>query len=335
MSDNARTPKGSVPFAGYDLIGDVHGCGDSLVALLTKLGYTRRRGVFQFHNSKKPRQAVFLGDILDRGPKIRESIHIIRDMVEKGSARIIMGNHEYNALAYTTRAPAGSGKTYLREHTPNHVRLIHETLEQFANHPLDWKDTLAWFYEWPLLLEFEHFRVIHACWDQALVEQFLQRCPDACINEQFVIDADDYKHPAGRFISRATRGVSLLLPDKLTITASDGYTRRTFRVKYWVDNPQTFGDVHFQPDPLPNKLACRPLSDTEKAYIPYYSPDQRPLFIGHYWQSGKPEPLAANIACLDYSAVKNGRLMAYRMNNEQTLSANNFVWVNGHETLVL
>lgn len=321
-------------FAGYDLIGDVHGCGDSLELLLQLLGYCTRGGVYGYRDQRKPRQVIFLGDILDRGPKIRESILLVRDMVERGSAQIVMGNHEYNALAYSTKKP-GSDTRYLLDHTPNLNRLIQETLDQFANHPRDWKDTLNWFYDWPVFLEFKHFRVVHACWDQHLIDQFLQRCPDATIDKDFLVESADYRNPAGRFMSRTTRGASLMLPDNLTITGSDGYSRRAFRVKFWVEEPQTYGDVQFQPDRLDELLAERLLSDEEKNSIPFYDQNQRPLFIGHYWQSGKPGPLANNIACLDYSAVKNGRLMAYRMDDEKILSAKNFVWVNGHEKLIL
>ncbi len=335
MSEVTGLQINSSEFSGYDLVGDIHGCGDSLIELIEKLGYTRRNGSYEYSNQRQPRQLVFLGDILDRGPKIRESIHIVREMVDHGSAQIVMGNHEYNALGYTTLAPSGGGKDYLRAHNANHTRLIQETLDQFANHPRDWSDTLAWLYEWPLFLEFEHFRVIHACWDQTLIDQFVQLRPDGTIDEAFLIASEDYRRFEGRFMSRATRGASLLLPDNLSMTGKDGYTRRTFRVKFWVEHPEYYGDVQFQPDPLDQALAERRLSETEKKYIPYYHHDQRPLFIGHYWQTGQPGPLVDNIACLDYSAVKNGRLMAYRMNSEQVLSADNFVWVNGHETLVL
>jgi hypothetical protein len=53
------------------------------------------------------RQALFLGDIVDRGPRIREALHIVHDMVEAGQAFCIMGNHEYNALGW---APGAAGQ---------------------------------------------------------------------------------------------------------------------------------------------------------------------------------------------------------------------------------
>ena len=52
-----------------------------------------------------------------------------------------------------------------------------------------------------------------------------------------------------------------------------------------------------------------------------------PSVIGHYWCEGIPALPAPNIACLDYSAVKYGRLVAYRWDGETPLNADNFVWV--------
>ena len=61
------------PARSYDLIGDVHGCALTLEHLLDRLGYHKQGGVWQ-HAS---RMAVFVGDIIDRGPRIREALHIV------------------------------------------------------------------------------------------------------------------------------------------------------------------------------------------------------------------------------------------------------------------
>ena len=95
---------------GYDIIGDVHGCAHTLEKLLEQMGYARVGGVWRHPQ----RQALFLGDIIDRGPRIREALLIVRDMVEAGAARCIMGNHEFNALGWVTPAPAGSGRSWVR-----------------------------------------------------------------------------------------------------------------------------------------------------------------------------------------------------------------------------
>ncbi|MEQ6597515.1 metallophosphoesterase, partial [Pseudomonas aeruginosa] len=112
------------PGRGYDLIGDVHGCAHTLDRLLDLLGYRLQGGVWRHPR----RQALFLGDIVDRGPRIREALHRVHAMVDAGEALCIMGNHEFNALGWSTPAAPGSGRQYVREHTPRHARLIKETL---------------------------------------------------------------------------------------------------------------------------------------------------------------------------------------------------------------
>jgi hypothetical protein len=45
-----------------------------------------------------------------------------------------------------------------------------------------------------------------------------------------------------------------------------------------------------------------------------------PVFVGHYWKTGEPKPLAKNIACVDYSAGRNGALVTYRWRGEAELT---------------
>ena len=170
------------PARSYDLIGDVHGCAHTLEHLLDQLGYHKQGGTWR-HPS---RMAVFLGDIIDRGPRIREALHIVHDMTEAGQALCIMGNHEFNALGWTTPAPPGSGKQFVREHNPRHARLIHETLTQFEHHPADWHDFLGWFYDMPLFVDAGRFRVVHACWDEGFIQPLRATFPDGCIDQHFL-----------------------------------------------------------------------------------------------------------------------------------------------------
>ncbi len=308
---------------GYDLIGDVHGCDATLERLLCDLGYRKQRGVYR-HRS---RQAIFVGDIIDRGPRIREALHRVHDMVECGAAKVVMGNHEYYALAYNTPAPADSGRRYVREHLPQHDRLIAETHEQFANHSQDWRDFLGWFMHWPLFLEFDDFRVVHACWDEQLIGEFRRRYPNHCMDDDFLLETCDRKSFASRVIQRLTRGTDMRLPDGMDMTSADGYVRCYFRTKFWAESPQTYRDIVFQPDPLPDSVIDQPLNERQQQRVLSYGAEERPLFFGHYWLQGRPEPLTPNLACLDYSAVKYGRMVAYRMDGEQTLDRNKFVWV--------
>ncbi len=309
---------------GYDLIGDVHGCMMTLVRLLELLGYSKRDGVYRHPN----RKVIFIGDIVDRGPRIREALHIVRDMVEHGSAHIVMGNHEYNALGYCTRARPGSGHTYLREHNERHERLIRQTLEQFESYPAEWNDFLGWFYEIPLFLELEDFRVVHACWDEHLIAQFKDSYGGNLINEDFLHASTVKGSFAGQVMDRLLRGTDMRLPNGESITGNDGFTRHFFRTKFWNSKPEFYQDIVFQPDPLPSHIAKHRLSDEEKKQLLTYDTQQPPVFVGHYWMSGPPVPIQTNIACLDYSAVKYGKLVAYRMDGEKVLSKDKFVWVD-------
>jgi diadenosine tetraphosphatase ApaH/serine/threonine PP2A family protein phosphatase len=308
---------------GYDLIGDIHGCAHTLETLLVKMGYFQRNGVYQ-HATRK---AVFIGDIIDRGPRIREALHLVKAMVDAGSAFIVMGNHEYNALGYFTLARPGTGHTYLREHNSRHNRLINETLEQFAQYPLEWKEFLEWFYQLPLFLEMDGFRVVHACWDSQLIEAYRQRFSRNTIDEDFLHDSTVKGSFAGKVMDRLLRGTDLKLPEGESITGKDGFVREFFRTKFWSEQPKTYQDVVFQPDPLPDVFKSRLLTEKEKKQLLTYDRSELPLFVGHYWMSGTPRPITPNIVCLDYSAVKYGKLVAYRLDDEVKLSSDKFVWV--------
>jgi protein phosphatase len=85
----------------FDVIGDVHGCADELVELLALLGYERdeeRNGDFPdggpVYSHPAGRKALFVGDLVDRGPRILDSVRIVRNMVERGSALAVPGNHD-------------------------------------------------------------------------------------------------------------------------------------------------------------------------------------------------------------------------------------------------
>jgi hypothetical protein len=308
---------------GYDIIGDVHGCGLALRLLLSRLGYSKRDGVY-FHPKRK---VVFLGDIIDRGPRIREALHLVRDMVDAGNAHIVMGNHEYNYLSYCT-----SGESvhlpYLREHTSRHQRILQETINQLANHPADQRDFYQWMTTLPVFLEFEKFRVVHACWHKELIAKLLETTGSNIIDSTFLLQSALKDTFEWTVMDRLLRGTQIKLPNDETMTCRDGYVRQFFRTKFWMKNPELYGEVVFQPDPLPNNMLHRVLSQKELDHLYYYSPQEKNLFIGHYWCEGVPAPITPNIACLDYSAVKFGRLVAYRYDFEETLSADKFVSVD-------
>ena len=92
----------------FDIIGDIHGCYDELVELLRKLGYsietwrTARRPTYSV-TPPEGRKVIFLGDLVDRGPKIPEVLRLVMGMVEAGTALVRPGQPRREAAAQTAR----------------------------------------------------------------------------------------------------------------------------------------------------------------------------------------------------------------------------------------
>jgi protein phosphatase len=82
----------------FDLIGDVHGCGDELEELLAALGYGRDEAGIWRHPQE--RKAVFLGDLVDRGPRVPDVLRIVMRMVQAGGALCVPGNHDEKLLRW-------------------------------------------------------------------------------------------------------------------------------------------------------------------------------------------------------------------------------------------
>jgi protein phosphatase len=89
----------------FDIIGDVHGCADELVTLLERLGYVDAAidppdpiwgGLAYRH--PEGRKAVFVGDLVDRGPRVLDTVRIVRNMVQAGAALCVPGNHDMKLL---------------------------------------------------------------------------------------------------------------------------------------------------------------------------------------------------------------------------------------------
>src|ERR1700739_225451 len=128
----------------YDVIGDIHGYADELKELLLKLGYKQRNGAYRAMN----RSAIFVGDFIDRGPKIREVLEIARAMVTRETACAIIGNHEFNALCYHT--PDGAGGL-LRSHSEKNHHQHQATIDQLVvPYPEEWSSYFEWFKGLPI-----------------------------------------------------------------------------------------------------------------------------------------------------------------------------------------
>jgi len=170
--------------SGYDIIGDIHGYADRLRNLLKLMGYSERNGAWRHPE----RRAVFVGDLIDRGSQQLETVRLVRAMVETGSAQIVLGNHEFNAVAYATPSPSGGG--YCRPHnTKNNDQHKEFLAEVEFGSPLH-RSIIGWFMEIPLWLDLGGVRVVHACWSNPHMEHLQnQFAAGNKLSEQIVVDA--------------------------------------------------------------------------------------------------------------------------------------------------
>ena len=118
----------------FDIVGDVHGCFDELCLLLEKLGYAveAKDGSYSI-TPPDGRKVVFVGDLVDRGPKIPDVLKLAMSMAEAGTALCVPGNHDMKLL---------------RKLRGRDVQLTHglaDTLAQMENEPVEFKQRVTKF----------------------------------------------------------------------------------------------------------------------------------------------------------------------------------------------
>ena len=183
---------GGQTFMGYDIIGDIHGHADKLEALLRTLGYRKTAGAWRHPE----RQAIFVGDFVDRGPAQLRAIDTARRMVDAGAALAVMGNHELNAIAWHTPDARKPG-SYLRSHDSpewgeknrkQHAAFLAEVDGKPALHT----EIIDWFLTLPLWLDLPDVQVVHACWHDRFMKSLApQLHQDRYLTRDLMVAATD------------------------------------------------------------------------------------------------------------------------------------------------
>lgn len=313
----------------YDFIGDIHGHAAELERLLAVLGYEHNG---QQHVHPHRRRVIFLGDYIDRGPEVRRVLETVRGMVDGGSALALMGNHEFNAIAYHAEHPTGSGH-FFREHSEKNNQQHDATLKQFrAETDAGRRELLAWVEWFRSLHLWQHLpgpsgspgvRAVHACWDEPSMNAIAQHLEQlGRLTPSFMAVATDSAHPLYRAVEILLKGPEMTLPEGHTFIDKDGHARREVRTRWFESaDGKTFRNYGFPPDPNHPDV---PVVSAGGGY----PADAPPVFFGHYWlREEHPLLVGPNVACLDRSVAKGGMLAAYRWDGERVLTASNIVAV--------
>lgn len=294
-----------------DFIGDIHGHYDALIQLFEKMGYSFENGVY-IHPERFP---VFIGDYIDRGPKIFETVDLVKRMQESANAIALMGNHELNYLELHYKDEFGN---FLRSQSKRNQ--VQETDAAFNGK--DKNIYLEWMSKLPIAINSEHFRAVHAQWDDEAIEN-IKSC-NIEILDQFGLQNAHKKTYLYKSIEVLLKGKEVSLPEDLHYSDYGATIRTEARIKWW--KPQTknrFGDDFAS---LPEHLKDKDISNININYDSYYSETEKPVFFGHYWMDkDSVELMSANTCCVDYSIAKRGVLVAYRHKIGEKLNNRNFI----------
>ncbi|RMG40777.1 MAG: diadenosine tetraphosphatase [Planctomycetota bacterium] len=291
----------------YDIIGDVHGFASVLKRTLADLGY-RCRGKTWFHAE---RTAVFVGDLIDRGPEVAETLQIVRRMVDGGHAQVVIGNHEFNLIAFHTPRPNEPGE-FLRRRSERHRRQHRATLEQLTEAQL--RDALDWFRGLPVALERDGFRVVHACWSAPHLEVLRRTLADGGgrFTEEVMVRLCRRGTAEFDAVQTVLKGPELSLPAGVQYSDADGNLRDTVRVRWFGPRPPRLR-LRALSFPRNDRLPEMDVPPAAVPNVPCYTEDEPPVFFGHYWlPPGTPPHLQApNVCCVDYSVAVGGPLAVY------------------------
>lgn len=306
----------------YDIIGDIHGQANKLIALLDKLGYKKQQGIYQ----QEGHQAVFVGDFVDRGEQQKKVISIVRPMIDTGKALAVMGNHEFNAICYHSFKKE-SNDQYLREHNEKNTDQHEAFLNEYPVGHVETNEVINWFKTLPLYLELEdEFRVIHACWDKNIIDDIRAKGylnNDNSLKTEFFPQAAQKGHELYEAIEILLKGKEINLPSGESFQDKDGNVRNEIRIKWWQSDLKTYQQA--------SVLKIDSLITQDDILLPDgtkvlgYPKDEIPVFFGHYWFTGEVQAISHNVACLDFSAATTGPLIAYRWQNKSNLQGKFFL----------
>ena len=269
----------------FDLIGDVHGHLDLLVELLKKLGYSKKKNSFLHPEGRK---VIFVGDLINRGPDTEGVLHLVREMNEQNQALISIGNHEFRAIQESVRF----GK------------LKNNQLNQF----------IPWIRSWPLFLDLEDLRVVHAVWHFSSISKLKTAKLD---DDSFIESTWQKESLSKKAVQIILSGLKVSLPEELEMRDRFGIIREKGRIKWWIDpKNKPFSEYLLSPMyPSPNHLFP---STEEVKHVEPYPMNGKPVFFGHYCLPPEVPKIDGMAVCLDGCVTCDKKLWAYQWQGENS-----------------
>jgi hypothetical protein len=245
----------------------------------------------------------------------------VRELVDSNRARAIMGNHELDAIHFHSLDPE-TGKP-VRPHNNRNLRTHESFLAEFPVGSIGARDAIAWFMTLPLWLDLGPFRVVHACWSNAVVERLRDITAEGVLSAEQLVTAGRKSEPLHHDVELLTKGPEVRLPGGMAFRDGGGESRSEARLAWWRKDAKTWRESVVSV-PNPQELPNEPLPAEASAML--YPEEAKPLFFGHYWLTGSVLMEAPNALCLDYSGNRDGPLIAYRFNpDDNVLSLSNVV----------
>ena len=188
----------------FDVIGDIHGCRAELEALLDRLGYAIKRDEDgrAVGASHPDRRAVFLGDLIDRGPDSPGVVRLVMGMVEAGDAFCVPGNHEHK---------------FVRAMRGRNVRIGHglaESIAQFEAEPAEFRTAATRFMDGLIshyVLDGGRLVVAHAGVPERFQGRASGRVREFCLYGQTTGETDEYGLPVRYPWASEYRGTAMVL----------------------------------------------------------------------------------------------------------------------------
>ncbi len=292
----------------FDIVGDVHGCFEELVLLLERLGYQltarvggdRETGYSVTH--PEGRKAVFVGDLVDRGPGVTNVLKLVMSMVEDGVALCVAGNHESKLV---------------RKLKGRNVQISHglaESLEQLEDEPPAFREAATRFLDGLIshyVLDGGELVVAHAGMKVEYQGRASARVRDFCLYGETTGETDEWGLPIRANWAADYRGRAVVVYGHTPVT-EPAWLNRTINV----DTGCVFG----------GKLTALRYPEQELVSVPaarvYYEP-MKPL--AEPVPNGlSPAPVEARTAnLLDIDDVLGKRIVETRLRGNITVREEN------------